>query len=36
LDPEESSQRTPARLVQPDTDVIVLADQAAAGAIGPW
>jgi 6-phosphogluconolactonase len=36
LDPEESPQRTPARLVQPDTDVIVLADQAAAGEIGPW
>jgi 6-phosphogluconolactonase len=36
LDPEESPQRTPARLVQPDTDVIVLADQAAAGDIGPW
>jgi 6-phosphogluconolactonase len=31
LDPEESPQRTPARLVQPETQVIVLADQAAAG-----
>ena len=36
LDPEESPQRTPARLVQPDTEVIVLADQAAAGEITPW
>jgi 6-phosphogluconolactonase len=33
LDPEESPQRTPARLVQPETEVIVLADQAAAGDI---
>jgi len=31
LVPEESVQRTPARLVQPETQVIVLADQAAAG-----
>jgi 6-phosphogluconolactonase len=36
LDPEESPQRTPARLVQPDTEVIVLADQAAAGESTPW
>jgi 6-phosphogluconolactonase len=33
LDPEESPQRTPARLVQPEAEVIVLADQAAAGDI---
>jgi 6-phosphogluconolactonase len=33
LDPEESPQRTPARLVQPETEVIVLADRAAAGDI---
>jgi len=32
MDPEESSQRTPARLVQPETEIIVLADQAATGA----
>jgi len=31
LDPGESPQRTPAKLVQPETEVIVLADQAAAG-----
>ena len=31
LDPDESPQRTPARLVQSERQVIVLADQAAAG-----
>lgn len=36
LDPEESPQRTPARLVQPDTQIIVLADQAAAAGTRPW
>jgi 6-phosphogluconolactonase len=36
LDPQESPQRTPARLVQPETEVIVLADQAAAGGAKPW
>ena len=30
LDPEESSERTPARLVQPDQEVVILADAAAA------
>lgn len=30
LDPQESPQRTPARLVQPQSTVLVLADQAAA------
>jgi len=30
LDPKEDPQRTPARLVQPDSEVLVIADQAAA------
>jgi 6-phosphogluconolactonase len=30
LDPNEDPQRTPARLVQPDSEVLVIADQAAA------
>jgi 6-phosphogluconolactonase len=30
LDPDEDPQRTPARLVQPDSEVLVIADQAAA------
>ena len=30
LDPQESSERTPARLVQPAQDVVILADAAAA------
>jgi 6-phosphogluconolactonase len=33
LDPEESSERTPARLVQPEVEVQILADAAAAGAL---
>ena len=36
LDPDESPQRTPARLVQPETEVIVLADQAAAAGTTSW
>jgi 6-phosphogluconolactonase len=31
MDPQESSQRTPARLVQPEMEIIVLADLAATG-----
>jgi len=30
LDPQESAQRTPAKLVQPRSPVLVLADKAAA------
>ncbi|MEB3277280.1 MAG: 6-phosphogluconolactonase [Cyanobacteriota bacterium] len=33
LDPAEDPQRTPARLVQPSAEVLVLADAAAAGAL---
>jgi 6-phosphogluconolactonase len=33
LDPNEDPQRTPARLVQPASEVLVLADQAAASDI---
>jgi 6-phosphogluconolactonase len=29
LDPTESSQRTPAKLAQPEAEIIVLADEAA-------
>ncbi|MDG1061012.1 MAG: 6-phosphogluconolactonase, partial [Synechococcus sp. cluster3_bin.96] len=29
LDPAESPQRTPAKLAQPDSEIIVLADEAA-------
>ena len=29
LDPAESSQRTPAKLAQPEAEIIVLADEAA-------
>ena len=29
LDPDESSDRTPAKLVQPDSQIVVLADHAA-------
>jgi hypothetical protein len=32
MDPEESPQRTPARLVQPELEIVVLADRAATGA----
>ncbi len=31
LDPQEPPERTPARLVQPQTEVLILADRAAAG-----
>ena len=31
MDPQESADRTPARLVRPDTEVLILADAAAAG-----
>jgi 6-phosphogluconolactonase len=34
LDPAEAAERTPARLVQPRTEVVVLADAAAAGEAG--
>ncbi len=33
IDPSESSDRTPARLVQPDTEVLILADEAASSLI---
>ncbi len=33
LDPDESSSRTPARLVQPDSEILVIADQAASNGI---
>ena len=33
MDPSESSDRTPARLVQPASDVLVLADQDAAAGL---
>jgi 6-phosphogluconolactonase len=33
LDPAESSQRTPAKLVQPEAEIIVLADEAASKGI---
>lgn len=33
LDPDESPQRTPARLVQPELEVVILADAAAADAL---
>ena len=33
VDPSESSDRTPARLVQPASDVLVLADQDAAAGL---
>ena len=29
LDPQESEKRTPARLVQPSTEIVVLTDEAA-------
>jgi 6-phosphogluconolactonase len=34
LDPEESSLRTPAKLVQPASEVLIFADQAAAAGVG--
>jgi 6-phosphogluconolactonase len=34
LDPQESQDRTPARLVQPTSEVIILADAAAAAHLG--
>ena len=34
LDSDESPQRTPARLVQPELEVVILADAAAADALG--
>ena len=33
VDPSESSDRTPARLVQPASDVLILADQDAAAGL---
>ena len=33
VDPSESADRTPARLVQPASDVLVLADQDAAAGL---
>ena len=33
IDPSESVQRTPARLVRPDSEILVLADEAAAAGI---
>ncbi len=33
LDPEESSLRTPAKLVQPASEVLIFADQAAAAGV---
>jgi 6-phosphogluconolactonase len=33
LDPQESPERTPAKLVQPSTEVWVLADRAAAAGV---
>jgi 6-phosphogluconolactonase len=33
LDPDESAERTPAKLVQPHSPVLVLADAAAAGGL---
>jgi 6-phosphogluconolactonase len=33
LDPNESAERTPAKLVQPQSPVLVLADAAAAGGL---
>jgi 6-phosphogluconolactonase len=33
LDPEESSERTPARLVQPEQEVVILVDAAAADGV---
>jgi 6-phosphogluconolactonase len=35
LDPAEDPRRTPARLVQPSHEILVLADQAAAAALAP-
>lgn len=35
LDPNEAPERTPARLVRPDSDVVILADAAAAGDLQP-
>jgi len=35
LDPQESPERTPAKLVQPSTEVWVLADRAAAAGVAP-
>lgn len=35
LDPNEDPQRTPARLVQPRSEVVILADAAAAGDLNP-
>ena len=34
LDPEEPSLRTPAKLVQPSSEVLIFADQAAAAGVG--
>jgi 6-phosphogluconolactonase len=34
LDPEESAERTPAKLVRPDGEVLILADAAAADGLG--
>ena len=31
MDPDEPADRTPARLVRPETEVLILADAAAAG-----
>jgi 6-phosphogluconolactonase len=31
LDPSESAERTPAKLVQPGSEIIVVADQGACG-----
>jgi 6-phosphogluconolactonase len=35
LDPQESPERTPAKLVQPSTEVWILADRAAAAGVAP-
>ena len=35
LDPAEDSQRTPAKLVQPTAEVVILADAAAAADLQP-
>jgi 6-phosphogluconolactonase len=34
MDPDEPEARTPARLVQPRTEVVILADAAAASLVG--
>jgi 6-phosphogluconolactonase len=34
LDPDEDPARTPAKLVQPESEIVVLADAAACAALG--